>query len=283
MIQKIRYILEAFLLILILIFSKAMPVTWASGFGGWIGRTIGPRLAASRKAMANISKIYPDKTKEEKQKILNGMWDNLGRVIMEYPHLKTIGRDRTEIVNIEDIKSYIGKAVIFISGHFGNWECCPPAILLQLNYFPHPIYRAPNNPFSDWLLRKARQVGGKLSPIPKSKAGMRSMVNVLKEGNGIGLVIDQKYNEGIEVDFMGHPAMTSSVFAQLAQKFDCPIVPLHIERLNGPNFRITVLPPLKTNERSVIDIVKDSHIILEEWVHKNPEQWLWLHRRWKET
>jgi len=153
--------------------------------------------------------------------------------------------------------------------------------LLQHDYFPHPVYRAPNNPFSDWLLNKTRQVGGKLSPIPKSRSGMREMVKVLQKNNGIGLVIDQKYNEGIEADFMGHPAMTSPIFVQLAQKFDCPIVPLQIERLNGPNFKITVMPPIPTKARSIEDIVNDSHDILEQWVHKNPEQWLWLHRRWK--
>lgn len=280
--KKIRYILEALLLVIIMGLSKCLPVTWASGFGGWIGRTIGPRLAASRKAYANVDRVYPEKSKEEKNNIVKGMWDNLGRVMMEYPHLKTIGKNRTTIINIDDLKSYIGKPVIFVSGHFANWECCPPAITLQLDYTPHPIYRAPNNPISDWLLNKARQVGGKLKPIPKSKSGMRSMVKVLSENNGIGLVIDQKYNEGIEAEFMGHPAMTSPIFAQLAQKFDCPIVPLHIERLNNaPNFQITVMPPLKTTERSVEQIVEQSHDILESWVHKNPAQWLWLHRRWK--
>jgi len=279
--KKVRYFFEAVLLGTLFILSKCMSVRWASGFGGWVGRSLGPRLAASRKAIANISMVYPDKSEDEKNAILTGMWDNLGRVMMEYPHLKTIGRDLTTIINNDALKSYIGKPVIFISGHFANWECCPPAILLKHNYFPHPVYRAPNNPFSDWLLNTTRQVGGKLSPIPKSRSGMREMVKVLQNKNGIGLVIDQKYNEGIEADFMGHPAMTSPIFAQLAQKFDCPIVPLQIERMQGPNFKITVMPPISTKGREIEEIVNDSHDILEDWVHQNPSQWLWLHRRWK--
>lgn len=279
--KNIRYILEAILLILVLGISKCLPVAWASSVGGWLGRNIGTPLAASRKVMVNITKVYPDKSTEEKQQIITQMWDNLGRVITEYPHLKNIGRNHTKIINSKILKAYEGKAVIFISGHFGNWECCPPAILLQLNYFLHPIYRAPNNPFSDWLLNKARQVGGKLIPIPKSKTGMRHMVKILGDNNGIGMLIDQKYNEGIEVDFMGYPAMTSPIFAQLAQKYDCPIVPLHIERLDGPNFQITVMHPIKTKDREIVDIVNESHEILKSWIDKNPGQWLWLHRRWK--
>ncbi len=281
MLKKIRYFFEAVLLLIILSLSKCLPVAWASNFGGYLGRMIGPRLAASRKAYANIDMIYPDKSEQEKGNILKGMWDNLGRVIMEYPHLKNIGLQKTKIINKDILKSYEGKPVIFISGHFGNWECCPPAILLQLDYTLHPIYRAPNNPISDWLLNKARQVGGKLKPIPKSTAGMRQMVKALNQNVGIGMLIDQKYNEGIEVDFMGQPAMTSPIFAQLAQKYNCPIVPLHIERLNGANFQITVMPPLKTKGRSIEEIVNESHDVLKKWIDKNPDQWLWLHRRWK--
>jgi KDO2-lipid IV(A) lauroyltransferase len=238
-------------------------------------------LAASRKAINNIKSAMPELTDDEANKIVTGMWDNLGRVMMEYPHLEHIGRDRTEIFGRSALESYRGKPVIFISGHLGNWECCPPAMLLQLNYKNHPVYRAPNNPFSDWLLKRARTLKGELSAVPKSKSGTRHLVKILKNNQGIGMLIDQKYNEGIAADFMGRPAMTSPIFGQLAQKFDCPLVPLQIERLgNTPNFRITVHDPIPTKDRPVEDIVADSHDILEKWIKKHPAQWLWLHRRW---
>jgi KDO2-lipid IV(A) lauroyltransferase len=143
-----------------------------------------------------------------------------------------------------------------------------------------PIYRAPNNPFSDKLLKWARSMGGKLKTIPKSKTGTRQLVKALQEGAHIGMLIDQKYNEGIEADFMGRPAMTSPVYAQLAQKFDIPLIPLRIERTEGPNFRVTVFPPLETRNKNIEEIIDESHKLLGNWIKEKPEQWLWLHRRW---
>lgn len=279
--KQIRYFIEAVLLAFLFILSKCLPADWASDFGGWIGRRIGPKLAASRKAMNNLRSILPGLPEDEATHIIAGMWDNLGRVMMEYPHLQHIGRDRTEIIGAELLEKYKGQPIIFISGHLGNWECCPPAMFLQLNCHSHPVYRAPNNPFSDWLLKKVRTMGGKLAVLPKSKTGTRHIVQVLKNNECIAMLIDQKYNEGIVADFMGKPAMTSPVYAQLAQKFDCPLIPLQIERLGkAPNFRITINPPLRTKDRSAEEIVAESHALLETWIKMHPEQWLWLHRRW---
>ncbi len=278
--KHIRYILEALLLGFLLILSKCLPVSLASNMGGWIARTIGPRLAASRKALRNLKMTMPHLTPSEQSKIISGMWDNLGRVMLEYPHLKNIAAKRTEIIGAEIFDTLKNKPAIFISAHTGNWECCPPAIYLQTGYQSASIYRAPNNPYSDWLLKRARSLKGKLSTIPKSKSGTRNIVTALKNNQGLGILIDQKYNPGIKMDLMGAPAMTSPIFAQLAQKFDCPLIPLQIERLKGAKFRITVHPPIKTKDRAVEDIVAQSHDILEKWIKDKPAQWLWLHRRW---
>ncbi len=278
--KKIRYFTEAILLAFILGLSKLMPTLWASNLGGWIGRTIGPRLAASRKARANIQMALPDKTEEEITQILTGMWENLGRVMMEYPHIKNIAKNHTEIIGIDIFKANQSTAPIFISAHLGNWEVCPPAFFLQTGIRVNPIYRAPNNPFSDKILNKVRTVNGALTPIPKSRGGTRNIVKTLQSGEGIGLLIDQKLNEGIKADLFGHPAMTSDHFAKLAQKLDCPIIPLQIERIKGINFRITVSEPLDIINKSSDEIVTETHSLLENWIGKRPEQWLWLHRRW---
>lgn len=278
--KKIRYIIEAVLLYLLMNFSKLLPVQWASAFGGWVGRMIGPRLATSRKAINNIQKSFPDKSDTDVQKILIGMWDNLGRVMMEYPHLKHISRDRTEIIHPDILKQYKGKAAIVIAAHLGNWEICPPAMFLQHDLNSVPIYRAPNNPYTDKMLLKARSLHGQIQAIPKSKSGTRHIVKHLQEGSFIGVLIDQKYNEGIASNFLGRPAMTSPAFAQLAQKFDCPIIPLRLERLKGPNFRITASSPLDITNKTSEEIIEMSHRLLEEWITDKPEQWLWLHRRW---
>lgn len=280
MIKKIRYIAEAFLLILVLAISKSLPPATASNMGGWIGRHLGPRLAASRKARANIQMVFPKKSKQDIEKILRGMWDNLGRVMMEYPHIEKIAKDYTDIVGLEIFKENEFTTPIFISGHIGNWEICPPAFWLQTGIKVNPVYRAPNNPFADLILNKKRSMNGALKPIPKSRAGTRRLIKTLQDGEGVGILIDQKFNEGIKVNFFGHPAMTSDHFAALAQKFKSPIIPLHMERINGINFRITVSKPIDIEGKTPEEIVIQTHTILEDWITKRPEQWLWLHRRW---
>lgn len=280
MIKKIRYALEAFVLLIFLTLSKILPAPWASNIGGFLGRTIGPKLAASRKAYTHIKLALPNKTEAEVKEITRGMWDNLGRVMMEYPHLSHIGRDRTEIIGMDILERYRGKPALLLSGHLANWECCPPALVQQGHFNASPIYRAPNNPFADAMLHYARSLGGKIKTIPKSRSGTRNIVLAMKDGTFIGLLIDQKYNEGVAVDFFGHPAMTSPIFVQLAQKFDCPLIPLRIERLKGCNFRITIEEPLEIKDKTAEAIIAETHVLLESWITERPEEWLWLHKRW---
>lgn len=278
--KKTRYIIEAILLLFILGVSGILPPLWASNLGGWLGRNIGMRLGASKKARSNIKMALPDKTEDEVNKIILGMWDNLGRVIMEYPHIKSIAEHHTEVIGLDIFKKHQASAPIFISAHLGNWEICPPAFYLQTGAKVNPIYRAPNNPYVDKMLNNIRTVGGMLSPIPKSRSGTRHLVKTLQSGEGIGILIDQKFNEGIKADFFGHPAMTSDHFVTLAQKFNCPIIPLQIERIKGINFRITVSEPLDIKDKTAEIIINETHNLLENWITKRPEQWLWLHRRW---
>ncbi len=278
--KKIRYIFEAILLVILLALSKIMPVSWASNLGGCIGRNIGPRLAASRKAKASLQLAYPDKTENQIQEITTGMWENLGRVMMEYPHIKTIATHRTKINNIEIFEKHKDSAAIYISAHTGNWEICPPAFYFQTGAKVNPVYRAPNNPYSDWLLTRARNLNGALSPIPKSRSGTRQIVKTLQANEGVGILIDQKFNPGIVTNFFGRPAKTSDHFATLAKKFNCPIIPLQIKRTHGAHFEITVHAPLDINNKTSSEIVDITHDIIEGWINKRPEQWLWLHRRW---
>ncbi len=112
------------------------------------------------------------------------------------------------------------------------------------------------------------------------------MVESLKEGRYLGMLIDQKYNEGLPVSFFGREAMSSPAFVQLAQKFDCPLIPGRIERLGGAHFRVTAFAPMKIFEadgkpRQAEDVMEEAHRLLEAWIMERPEQWLWLHRRWR--
>ena len=278
--KNIRYILEALALGIFLIISKILPVEWASNMGGWIGHTIGPRLAASRKARTNVELALPDLNSEEVDKIISGMWENLGRVMMEYPHLKKIARDRTEIIGGDILKQYLGKPVVLISAHLANWEVIPTSTYLQQQVKVSSVYRAPNNPIVDKLLNYSRSLGGRLGTIPKSKTGARNLVQELQNNHNVGILIDQKFNEGVPADFFGRPAMTSPVFVKLAQKFNCPLIPIYIERLPHTRFRVMFMEPLDIKEKTVDESIAMAHGILEDWIREKPQHWLWLHRRW---
>ncbi|MBI4030362.1 MAG: lipid A biosynthesis acyltransferase, partial [Proteobacteria bacterium] len=276
----------ALLYVLFFIF-KIMPLDMASSCGGAIGRLIGPRLAASRKAKANLKFVFPDIGDEKADEITKGMWENLGRVFAEYPHLEKIGRERVEIINdhILDSLKNDGMPGILFSAHMANWEALCAAFLTRKNLPVYGIYRAPNNPWAAALVHRARSYDARVPAFPKSRSGTRALLQAMKEGHHIGILIDQKYNEGIAVPFLGKPAMTSPAFAQLCQKFLCPLVPARIERLQGARFRLTVEKPVKTFDENqkplpVGETVAACHEYLGRWIKERPEQWLWLHRRW---
>lgn len=282
--KHIRYKIEYGVLFCILGLFKILPWRTASNSGGTILRVIGPRLAASRKARRNIERALPMKTKTEVDSILNGMWDNLGRLIAEYPHLPRLAQEHTDIHDPDGVLETLrddGKPAILIGAHIGNWEILPLALLRQKNLVMHPVYRAPNNPYVDALLHRFRSHGGDLKPYDKSKRGMIGLSRAMAAGEHIGMLIDQKYNEGVEADFFGHPAMTATAFIDLCQRYDCPLVPGYAIRQPNGQFSFTMMKPLDLTQPKDV-ILKQAHHILEEWIKQTPEQWLWLHRRWKE-
>jgi KDO2-lipid IV(A) lauroyltransferase len=144
------------------------------------------------------------------------------------------------------------------------------------------VYRAPNNDYVDARLRKYRTQDGEMMTFPKSRQGMKGMVKALKDGEHLGLLFDQKYNEGVDAEFFGMKARTGTAFIELAQKFDCPLVPVRCIRDYGTDFTIEVCDPIQTQNRDVMDILEECHALLEQWILEYPEQWLWLHRRWRE-
>ena len=284
--KKIRYAGEYAVLQTMLGFFSLMSPDEASQFAAKAGRLIGPRLGAHRRALANLKKIMPYKPAEEYQKILQGMWSNLASVMAEYPNLEFFAPD-VELIGIEHLKRAFeehGQVSVF-SGHLANWEMLAPC-LMRYGVPIDLVYRAPNNPHADRLLDRYRTLHGKLRTLPKSKAGTRKLVQALKDGRSVGILIDQKYNEGIKVPFMGQPAMTSPAFAQLAQKFNCGLVPFRVERLGGDlRFRLSFYEPLKIFDENGVPlppavIIEKAHELLESWIREKPEEWIWMHRRW---
>jgi KDO2-lipid IV(A) lauroyltransferase len=287
--KRVRYFFEYIGLLVVLLVFKHMPLRMASHIGGFIGRHVGLHLAASRKAYRNLERALPGLPAHHKRQAIADMWDNLGRVIAEFGHIETIAEKHTKIKGIEHIQPFLksGQQIMFIGAHLANWEVSPHAMLKQLGIVMNITYRAPNNPWVGEKLRKIRVSGGHIPAHAKSKQGGRDLIKAIKNGEHAAILIDQKYNEGIDVDFFGAPAPTNQAFVQLAQKYKMPVVPLHVQRQPDNSFVLFLdapIPLFETDEatpRPITDVVKAAHILLENYIMQEPGQWLWLHRRWR--
>jgi Kdo2-lipid IVA lauroyltransferase/acyltransferase len=264
---------------------RALPLDRASALGGWIGRTVGPWLPGTRTARRNLTRAFPEKSAAEIEAIIRAMWDNLGRTVAEYPHLEEIGRDRVEMIGGENVDSMRddGKAGIMVAAHLANWEV--QSVVSRLRGLKLAlVYRAPNNPSVGKLLIALRGAASD-TQIPKGADGARMLLRELAKGGHVGILYDQKMNDGIPVPFFGRDAMTAPAAAQLAMRFGVPMSVALTERLDGANFRLTVLPPLEyptSGDRNADArvVMERLNRLLEDWVRARPAQWLWLHRRW---
>ena len=265
-----------------------LPVDRASALGGAIARSIGPRLGVSKRARLNIRAALPDLSQPEIETIIHGMWDNLGRVAAEYPHLRRIkvfepgGRVETRGLEHLDQALAARRRVVLFSGHLGNWEIAALAGG-QYGLDIAQIYRAANNPLVDRLIRWLRGDQGEL--IPKGAVASRRAAAALRRGGHLSLLVDQKLNDGVAVPFFGRPAMTAPALALFALHYDCDVLPVRVERTEGAQFRLTVYPklPLPTSGRrdaDVLTLMTAVNQTLERWIRERPEQWFWLHRRW---
>lgn len=282
--RRLRYVFETAFAYAVYYFFKIFPVENASAMGGFLLRTLGPKFGISKIARKNLRHAFPDKTEDEIEKIVSGMWDNLGRVIAEYPHLRQI-HERVELVNGHylDAAREAKTPSIFFAAHLANWEI--NAVMAKARGVDiHLVYRKPNNPWVDGLLRHARDAGA-AGHIEKGGDGARAILSLLKKGGVIGMLMDQKLNEGVAVPFLGRDAMTAPAIAHFAMKFSATLYPSRIERLSGARFRMTLYPPLSlpdtgNREEDILILLSAINSTMESWIRAQPEQWLWIHRRW---
>ncbi len=264
----------------------------ASNFGGWVTRSIGPMLSVARVADRNLCHAFPDLPKTERARIIRAVWENLGRTAAELPHLSALRRTPSgpgwEIegeAHIETLRN-AGTQALFFSGHLGNWEMILP-IAASLGFPVSGFYRAASNPTANAIIQSLRQKA--LTPnvdmFAKGPQGARAALSHLQSGGSLGLLVDQKMNDGIPVPFFGRTAMTAPALAQFALRFQAPILPIHVTRLGPARFRMVVEPPLnipRTNDKKsdTYAILLAVNQTLERWIRAKPESWLWLHRRW---
>ena len=265
-----------------------LPTKTASAIGGALGRTFGPWIGVTRRARRNLQRVFPEKSQDEIAAIVREMWDNLGRVAAEYAHLSRMRATpggNIELHGAEHMQAALarGKPIICFAGHLANWEVC--VIGAKTAGAPlHLVYRPANNPWVEEIFRKGRRDIA-ISLLRKGAEGARSAIKLLREGQHLGILIDQKMNDGIAVPFFGRDAMTAPALARLALRFDCTVLPVRCERIEGARFRVTIHPPMELEhsddvQRDVLAVMTRANAQLEGWIRQRPGQWLWVHRRW---
>lgn len=286
--KSLRYAIEGAFAYLLYGLSAILPPDWASWFAGKLGRAVGPFLKPTRLARANLQRIFPEKSATEIEQIILDMWEHFGRLVGEFPHLKWIAANRLEIVGREYIDALRddGKPGMFVSGHYGNWELIGAGVC-HCNLPLTLVYRAANNPYVENLYRRGRKDAATGGQIAKGSDGAREILKVLKGCGHLGILIDQKMNDGIMVPFLGVAAKTAPGTARFALKFDCPLSMTKVERLDGKlRFRMTIYPPQsfssqeKDAREDILQIMTELNDAVSGWIRQHPEQWLWFHRRW---
>ena len=287
-----KYFFEFISIISLFCIFKIIGLKNASNLGGILGRAIGPLFRSKKIIKKNIKIGLGDLDKQTEIEIINGMWSNIGRTFAEYVFLKDFKLNRTNfnhmkiigINHLEEIKKN-NESVIFYSGHFANFELM--AMELDKSGIKcAAIYRPLNNFFLNPLMEYFRMKYICPNQIPKGRIGMREIISKVKDGYSIALMVDQRVSEGPRTPFFDKPAHTTTIPAQLALKYNCKLVPISLERKEGPNFEMTIHEPYKiektgNDEEDTKNITLKINQIIEKMILNNPKQWIWSHNRWK--
>ena len=288
----IKYFFEFTIIISLFCIFKIIGLRNASNLGGVLGKLIGPFFRSKSLIKKNIKLGLGDISKDEEEKIINGMWSNIGRTFAEYVFLKDFKFNKTDFnhmkiigsEHLDEIKKS-NKPVIFYSGHFANFEL----MAMELEKFgikTAAIYRPLNNLFLNPIMEYLRMKYICSNQIPKGRVGMREIVSKITNNYSIALMVDQRVGEGKKINFFNQPAQTTTIPAQLSLKYDCKLVPISLKRIEGINFEMTVYEPYKIQKTGDADqdtknITLKINQIIEKMITKNPTQWLWSHNRWK--
>ena len=285
--KLIKYFFQFLFIIFFFSLFKIFGFKISSGIGGKLFEIIGPIFRSKKLIHTNIKKAFPRNNSVEIKKLTKLMWNNYGRVFAEYMFIKDFRFEKIdskiEIVGqeiLDEIKK-TNKPVVFISGHFSNFELMAMQ-LEKAGIKLSAIYRPLNNIFLNRVIERIRRKYICKNQIKKGIAGTRELIKFQKNNYSTALMIDQRVSEGERINFFNQKAYTTTIPAQLAKKFNMPIVPIFIERVNDTNFKIKISKPLNfLKSDSIIDITNKLNTILEGMILKNPGQWIWSHNRWK--
>ena len=266
---------------LFLLIFAILPLHLAEKLGAALGAFVGIFAGKrNRIGLFNLRVAFPEKTEEERRKILRNMWRHFGSLIADLPHNRQILKEAS-FEGVEYLrKAHIsGKGGFVCSAHIGNWELSVDKQVAP-GFIMNPVYRPANNWFLDKLLFSRRQ-GVK---IPKGRTGARLMIETLKQGKFVSILCDQKFREGMNVPLFGMPAQTATAMATLSIKMNVPIIMVKAIRQKNKRYLLTTYPPLNMpiglpKQQAEYQIMSTVNQIYEKWIRENPEQWLWIHRR----
>lgn len=266
---------------------RLLGVQRASGLGGWLLRTLGPRTGTQKTVLRNLRIAFPDMPLTEREQLALEQWEQTGRAFAETALMdRIVAQNRIEVVGLERLHAIrdSGQPVVFVGGHFANIETLA-ATIIGAGVPCQITYRAANNPYVDAQIIAARARYGITLFAPKGGDGARELLAGMARGESVALMNDQKFSEGPEVSFFGQPVNAAPGPSRLALKFGTVLQPLSVVRLPGVRFRLTVYDPIpleKTGDRSA-DIARGVQAIttfIEDRVREHPVDWFWVHKRW---
>ena len=285
--SKIKYFFQFICVILLFGIFKLLGIKYASFFSGKILTILGPLFRSKKICYFNLSNAFPEINISQKKSITKDMWYNYGRILAEYVFINDFRNSKLSnnitIENQEELEKIknSSKPVIFVSGHFNNFELM--AMHLEKSGINlAALYRPLNNPFLNPLMERIRKKHICKKQVKKGISGTKELLKYFKDGSSIALMIDQRVSEGIKSNFFDRPAFTTTIPAQFAKKYNAKIVPVYIERIKNYEFKIKIYQSLTFSQNETLEkITLELNKILENMIRKNPTQWIWTHNRWK--
>ena len=282
MVKVFIYFFQSLIIYFFYICAKLIGIETSRKIFGNLFLKIAPFFKSKKIIDKNLKIFEENMSEEKKQKIINSMWKNYGMTFAEYIFLNRFRKTNShvKIIGEENLKK-INKPVIFVSGHFANFELMSMEITKR-NINLATIYRPLNNFFLNPLMEFLRRKYVCKNQIRKGINGVREAIEYIKKDFSIALMIDQRVSEGKLINFFGVPALTSTLPAQLAIKYNLSIIPVFIERTKDFKFEIFFKEEIKASSfKDKIELSKKLNHVLETMIRKNPYEWIWTHNRWK--
>ena len=284
MIKKISYFFQAVIIYLFFFVVKLIGLNLSKKIFAFLFKRLGPLFKSKSIIEKNLTNFNSNLTNEQRENIISSMWENYGITFIEYIFLKLF-KEKNDLVEVtrSDILNKIpsNKPVVFVSGHFSNFELMSMEITKRKVKLA-TIYRPLNNFFLNPLMEYIRKKYVCKNQIKKGIGGVKEAIQYIKAGYSIALMIDQRVSEGERLNFFNQPALTTTLPAQLALKFELPIIPVFIERRKNGTYKIEFYNEITSkNFKNKIELTQKLNSILEEMIKKNPNEWIWTHNRWK--